>query len=459
MNLYLDYTKRQEKMNDIFNVPDYIKTINNRLITNGYKSFLVGGCVRNTLLNLDIKDYDITTNCEISVLKSIFSDYKIINSNGEKHNTISLYIEGDIVEITSYKHTNREENSLENDLKHRDLTINSIAYSINLNTLVDLNLGYNDLNNKIIRFVGNPIDRIKEDPLRILRALRFSSVLGFEIEDESAKAIHKCKDLLNKVSNERIKSELDKIIVSNNIKSVLLDYKDVIFTIIPELKLCDAFDQKNPYHANTLYNHIVNVCCNVYSKNNAIVENIRLTRTAALFHDIGKTMCFTLDGNGIGHFYGHAEKSASIALDIMKRLKYSNEETQKIEYLIKRHDATINLTKKSVRKNLSNVVNCDLELFLMLIELMNSDRLDHTHYELIDIQKIKDIIKDLKEDNECIKVSQLALNGYDLINLGLQGKEIGDTLNYLLELVLDGKLCNTKQDLLEFVKNKKIIND
>ena len=445
-------------MNDIFNVPDYIKEINNRLITNGYESFLVGGCVRNTLLHLDIKDYDITTNCDINVLKSIFSDYKIINSNGEKHNTISLYVEGNIVEITSYKHTNTERNSIENDLKHRDLTINSIAYSINLNTLVDLNLGYNDLNNKIIRFVGNPIDRIKEDPLRILRALRFSSLLGFEIEEESAKAIHKCRDLLNKVSVERIKTELDKIIVSNNIKSVLLDYKDVIFTIIPELKTCDGFDQKNPYHANTLYNHIVNVCSNVYSKNNTSVENIRLTRYAALFHDIGKPMCFSLDGDGIGHFYGHAEKSALIALDIMKRLKYSSAELEKIEYLIKRHDATINLTKKSVRKNLSNVVNCDQELFLMLIELMNSDRLDHTQYELIDIQKIKDIIKELKEDNECIKLVELSVNGYDLINLGLRGKEIGDTLNHLLELVLDGKLSNTKQDLLEYVK-KKIIND
>ncbi len=445
-------------MNDILNVADYIKAINNRLITNGYESFLVGGCVRDTLLHLDIKDYDITTNCDITALKSIFSDYKIINSNGEKHNTISLYVEGDIVEITSYKHTNTERNSIENDLKHRDLTINSIAYSISSNTLVDLNLGYNDLNNKIIRFVGNPIDRIKEDPLRILRALRFSSLLGFEIEEESAKAIHECKDLLNNVSVERIKTELDKIIVSNNIKKVLVDYKDVIFTIIPELKTCDGFDQKNPYHANTLYNHIVNVVSNVYSKNNAIVENIRITRTAALLHDIGKPMCFTQDSKGIGHFYGHAEKSALIALDIMKRLKYSSEEIEKIEYLIKRHDATINLTKKSVRKNLSKTINCDQELFLMLIELMNSDRLDHTHYELINIEKIKDIIKDLKEDNECIKLAELSVNGYDLINLGLRGKEIGDTLNHLLELVLDGKLSNNKQDLLEYVK-KKIIND
>lgn len=197
----------------------------------------------------------------------------------------------------------------------------------------------------------------------------------------------------------------------------------------------------------------------MYSNNNALVEGIRITRTAALLHDIGKPSCFTLDDSGVGHFYHHAEKSALIALDILRRLKYSNIEIERIECLIKKHDLTINLTKKCVRKNLSKCPNQDEELFFMLLELMNSDRLDHTRQELIDIKKIKDIIKELKEDNECIKTSQLAVNGYDLINLGLKGKEIGDTLNNLLDLVLDGKLSNQKRELLEFVKNKKMIND
>ena len=439
-------------MKVILNVPEYIKAIQERLIKNEYECYLVGGCLRDTLLGLDVKDYDLTTNCDSSTLKSIFADYSIINNNGENHNTITLHIGEDNVEITSYKHNINEENSIDNDLMHRDLTINAIAYG---DSIVDLVGGFDDLKNKIIRAPGNPVDRIKEDPLRILRALRFSSILGFEIEDESAKAIHKCKDLLNKVSNERIKSELDKIIVSNNIKSVLLDYKDVIFTIIPELKLCDAFDQKNPYHANTLYSHIVNVCSNVYSKNDATVNTSVLTRTAALLHDVAKPLCFALDENGIGHFYGHAEEGSKMALGILKRLRYSNDEIENICYLIKYHDACINLTKKSIRKNLSHTPNGDEELFYMLLELMNADRIDHTKYELIDISMAKNIVKEIKKDNMCLKLSDLKVDGYDMMQLGFYKKGIGDVLNYLFEAVIDEKVSNDKEDLIRAAKEFK----
>ena len=434
-------------MKVIFNVPEYIKAIQERLIKNEYECYLVGGCVRDTLLGLDVKDYDLTTNCDSSTLKSIFADYSIINNNGEKHNTITLHIGDDNVEITSYKHNADEENSIDNDLMHRDLTINAMAYS---DRIVDLVGGYDDLKNKIIRAPGNPVDRINEDPLRILRALRFSSRLGFEIEEETSIAIHENKELLNNVSSERIKSELDGILAGANVKKVLSEYKDVIFTIIPELKFTDGFDQKNPYHNNSLYNHIVNVCGNVYSKANATVNTI-VTRTATLLHDIAKPLCFTLDDNGIGHFYGHAEKGALIALEVMKRLRYSNDEIEKIQYLIMKHDATINPTKKSVRKNLSSTPNQDEELFTMLLELINADRLDHTSYELMNIEEIKSIVKHIKEDNECIKLADLSVNGYDLIELGLSGKEIGDALNYLLELVIDDRINNNKEEMLELI--------
>lgn len=438
-------------MKVIFNVPEYIKAIQERLIKNEYECYFVGGCVRDILLGLDVKDYDLTTNCDSSTLKSIFTDYSIINNNGEKHNTITLHIGDDNVEITSYKHNADEENSIENDLMHRDLTINAMAYS---DRIVDLVGGYDDLKNKIIRAPGTPADRIKEDPLRILRTLRFSSRLGFEIEEETAKAIHEYKELLSNVSSERIKSELDGILSGNNVKKVLCEYKDIIFTIIPELKVTDGFDQKNPYHNNTLYNHIVNVCSNVYSKANATVYIIVLTRTAALLHDIAKPSCFTLDDNGIGHFYGHAEKGALIALEVMERLRYSNDEIEKIQYLIMKHDAIINPTKKSVRKNLSSTPNQDEDLFAMLLELINADRLDHTSYELMNIEEVKNIVKQIKEDNECIKLADLSVNGYDLIELGLSGKEIGSTLNYLLELVMDDKINNNKEEILELVKKR-----
>lgn len=443
-------------MKVMFNAPEYIKAIQERLIKNEYECYLVGGCVRDTLLGLNVKDYDLTTNCDSSTLKSIFADYSIINNNGEKHNTITLHIGDENVEITSYKHNDNEENTIDNDLMHRDLTINAMAYS---DRIVDLVGGYDDLKNKIIRAPGNPVDRIKEDPLRILRALRFSSRLGFEIEEDTAIAIHKYKELLSNVSSERIKSELDGILAGSNVKKVLCEYKDVMFTIIPELKITDEFDQKNPYHNNSLYNHIVNVCSNVYSKANATINTIVLTRTAALLHDIAKPLCFTLDDNGIGHFYGHAEKGALIALEVMKRLRYSNDEIEEIQYLIMKHDATINLTKKSVRRNLSSTPNQDEGLFAMLLELINADRLDHTNYELINIEEVKSIVKQIKEDSECIKLADLSVNGYDLIELGLSGKEIGSTLNYLLELVMDDKINNNKEEILELIKKRIEEND
>lgn len=438
-------------MKVIMNVPDYIKAIQERLLKSEYECYLVGGCVRDTLLGLDVKDYDLTTNCDSENLKKIFADYNIINNNGEKHNTITLHIGDENVEITSYKHNADEENSIDNDLMHRDLTINAMAYS---DRIVDLVGGYDDLINKIIRAPGNPADRIKEDPLRILRALRFSSRLGFEIEGKTARAIHEYKELLSNVSSERIKSELDGILVGDNVKKVLSEYKDVIFTIIPELKVTDGFDQKNPYHNNSLYDHIVNVCGNVYSNANATVNTIVLTRTAALLHDIAKPLCFSVDDNGIGHFYGHAEKGALITLEVMKRLRYSNDEIEKIQYLIMKHDATINLTKKSVRNNFSSTPNQDEDLFAMLLELINADRLDHTSYELMNIEEVKSIVKQIKEDNECIKLADLSVNGYDLIELGLSGKEIGSTLNYLLELVMDDKINNDKDEMIELIKKR-----
>lgn len=437
-------------MKELFNVPEYIKAIQERLIKNEYECYLVGGCVRDTLLGLDVKDYDLTTNCDSNTLKSIFADYSIINNNGEKHNTITLHIGDENVEITSYKHNADEENSIDNDLMHRDLTINAMAYS---DRIVDLVGGYDDLKNKIIRAPGSPVDRIKEDPLRILRALRFASRLGFEIEEETSIAIHKNKELLNNVSSERIKSELDGILAGDNVKKVLNEYKDVIFTIIPELKVTDGFDQKNPYHANTLYEHIVNVCSNVYAKNDASKNAVILTRTAALLHDIAKPNCFTLDENGIGHFYCHTEKGALASGEVMKRLRFSNEEIEIIEYLIKKHDATINLTKKSIRKNLSHAPNQNEEIFFMLLELMNADKLDHTSYELIDLDEVKNIVKQIKEDNECLKLADLSVDGYDIMKLGFRGKEVGLVLNHLLEAVIDERIDNEKSELLASAKN------
>ncbi len=429
----------------IMNVPSYVKTIQDRLLKNEYECYLVGGCIRDTLLGLLVNDYDLTTNCDIRTLLNLFSDYNIINKNGEKHNTITIHIDNYNVEITSYKHAEGEDNSIEVDLMHRDLTINALAYDAKL---IDVVGGYDDLINKIIRMPGKASQRIEEDPLRILRALRFYSKLNFKMENNTSDAIHKYKDLLNSVSSERIKNELDEILSGDNVFNVLNEYYDVISTIIPELKDTYNFDQKNEYHKNTLYKHIINVCSNVDIKSNRLV----LVRTAALLHDIAKPKCFSQDQNGNGHFYGHAEESAKMAFDILRRLKYSNSEIEKIIYLIKFHDSTINMTKKSIKKNLSHTPNQDEELFYMLIELMNADKLDHTMYELIDLSLVKSIVEEIKAENTCLKLRDLKVNGYDMMELGFEKKNIGIVLNYLLEAVIDERIANDRVELINGAK-------
>ncbi len=425
----------------LINVPEYIDAILKRLSSLEYKCYLVGGCVRDSLLGLEIKDYDLSTNCSIEELKKIFNDYCIVNTNGEKHNTITLHIDNDNVEISSFKHSDDEENSLWFDLFHRDYTINAMAYD---GELIDYYGGLEDLSKKIIKAVGEPQERINEDPLRILRALRFSSKLGYDIEENTKEAIHKNASKLRSVAPERIKKELDGILEGNNVKNILREYNDIIFVIIPELKPTYDFDQKNPYHQNTLYNHIVNVCSNC--------ANDYLIRISALLHDVAKPLCQTIDDDGIGHYYGHPQKGSEMALEILKRLRFSNEEIEKICYLIKNHDSTINSTRKSVRRNFTHTPNQDKILFLKLIELINADRSDHTICELIDVKSIDKIVEEIIKDNDCIKLSDLKINGFDLLDLGFMGRKIGITLNLLLNEVIEGKIPNDKVSLLEYAK-------
>ncbi len=422
-------------------IPNYVIDIQNRLKNYNYECYLVGGCVRDSILGNSVKDYDLNTNCNIDTIKQIFNDYPIINNNGEKHQTITLHVSGDNVEITSYKHADNEPNSLYSDLSHRDITINAMAYD---NEVIDYYGGLNDLHNKIIRCVGNPIDRIKEDPLRILRILRFCSKLNFKIEKETSDAIHKTFHLLKGISKERIKAELDGILIGNNLKYILTNYRDVLFEIIPELKETYGFEQHNPYHTNDVFTHITNVCCNT--------ENNTILRIAALLHDIGKPKCFTIDENNIGHFYGHPIVSYDLSLNILKRLKYSNEEIEKITYLIKYHDSTILINKKSIRKNFSNTPNHDEELFMLLIKLKNADSSDHTIKELMDEDSVRDILNQIKQDNECLKITDLDIDGYDMMELGYKGKEIKDNLNNLLDAVLEEKVDNTKEELIKYLK-------
>lgn len=419
-------------------IPKRILDIINCLKANGFEAYLVGGCVRDFLLNKTPKDFDISTNATVEEMLEVFKEYHIINNNGLKHATVSLRYQDDTVEVTSYR--NENDYSIYGDLKKRDLTINAIAYD---GEFIDPFGGVNDILNKIIKVCDN--DSFTNDYLRILRALRFSSLLGFSIEDNTKELIKKEYIGLEGISKERIAKELVGILEGENVFDVLMEFKEVFSFIIPELKPTINFNQHNKYHTHNVYTHTLYVVSK--TKPNYI------TRIAALLHDIGKPNCFTMDENGNGHFYGHPLESYHLSKKILSRLRFSSSDIDEILYLVRYHDDRVT-SKKGIKRLLSKAPNCSTELFLKLIDLQIADRLDHVNLDYdIDQNKINQLLEEIKKEESCLKVTDLEVKGQDLMNLGIYNKKIKEVQIQLLDLIIDEKLENKKDVLLEYIKN------
>lgn len=292
-------------------IPSYVKRAVEILNKNGFEAYAVGGCVRDSLLGKTPHDWDMCTNALPEEICESFKDFHVIET-GLKHGTVTVRIEHNSIEITTYrtdgeyiKHRKPEQvkfvSNLEEDLSRRDFTINALAFS-EKSGIVDLFGGVEDLKNGVIRCVGKSERRFDEDALRILRALRFSSTYAFEIEENTSLAIHKMKDLLLEISHERVREELLKILCGKNVLEILENYKDVIFTIIPELAPTLDFEQHSPHHIYDVYHHIIHSVENV--------ENRRDLRLVMLLHDVGKPKTFTIDDEGVGHFKTHPTVSA-----------------------------------------------------------------------------------------------------------------------------------------------------
>lgn len=440
----------------MISIPSEVATALDMLTGSGFEAFIVGGCVRDSLLGKAPKDYDITTSALPSEVEEVFKNYRIIET-GIKHGTVTVLIDGTPLEITTYRidsdyTDNRHPNSVDftkslyEDTARRDFTMNAIAYN-DKSGLVDYYGGENDILKGIIRCVGNADRRFKEDALRILRAIRFSSVLGFNIEDSTKQAIFRNKELLTKISQERIASELVKLLCGKNVRKVLVEYIDVLGVVIPELLPMKDFDQHNYHHIYDVLTHTA-----------VSVENIEpqsVLRLAALFHDIGKPHCFTLV-DGTGHFYGHASISAEIADRILERLKFDNATRKTVGKLIRLHDVQIecreNVVKRSLNKN-------SPEIFFMLLKLKKADTLALNpkycdRLELFD--ELESLAYEILEKNACFSLKDLSVNGSDIMSLGVSpGKKIGIILNLLLEDVINGKIPNERDCLLD--KAKKMI--
>ena len=331
------------------------------------------------------------------------------------------------------------------DLRRRDFTINALAYN-DTEGLLDCFGGAEDLQQKVIRCVGNPDERFQEDGLRIMRALRFASRFGFRIEEQTAAAIHRNKELLHHISAERINAELNKLLLGDSAEEILMTFPDVIAVFIPEIDPMIGFDQKNPHHAYDVWTHTVKVI--------AHTPKDKVLRLAALLHDIGKPNTFTVDEQGIGHFYGHPAESQRLAGIILKRLKYDNNTIQQVKQLVGLHDRYPALKAASVRRLLSETGDT---LMPQLIRLQRADcqAKDVSAAEKADVyfDQLSAFCDEIMKTSTAYTLKMLAVNGQDLKAIGIKnGKDIGRILHLLLEDVIDGTLPNEKELLLKKAK-------
>ncbi len=425
-------------------------TVISRLNACGYEAYAVGGAVRDSLLGLTPHDFDVTTNAFPSAVAEIFRDFKVIKT-GIKHGTVTVLVGNEPIEVTTFRSDGRYSDGsdpdgvafsseLSEDLKRRDLTVNAMAYSYK-SGLTDPFGGRDDLENGIIRAVGDPEERFGEDALRILRALRFASVYGFRIEEGTDKAIRKLSGSLSRLSAERIFSELKGLITGKDAERILLEYPSVITEILPELSECVGFCQHTPYHLYDVYTHT--------AKTVSACPPDTVTRLAALLHDCGKPAVFRLE-NGVGHFFGHAEVSAEGADAALKRLKADTLTAKSVCTLVKYHGADIEETEKSVKRWLARL---SPELFSRLTDLKIADNSAKTAESLPRLKRyenIKRITAEILEKEECFSLKQLRINGSDLLSVGFQkGREIGEVLEALLSGVISGELENERAALIK----------
>ncbi|MBA4510070.1 HD domain-containing protein [Clostridium sporogenes] len=440
-------------------IPKGVKYIINTLQENNHEAYIVGGAVRDSLLERKVNDWDITTSANPQEVVNIFENlrYKIIPT-GLKHGTVTILINSIGYEITTFRIDGEYEDNrhpkevkftsnLKEDLKRRDLTINAMAYN-DKTGLIDYFNGLEDLNNKIVRCVGNSKDRFNEDSLRMLRCIRFASQLNFDMEKSTKFNIRELSKNINNVSMERIRDELCKILVSsqpvygirNIVELNLVDY------IIPELKDCVGFQQHNKHHDKDVYGHILSVVENVPNK-------LEL-RLAALLHDIGKPKCFNIGEDGQGHFYGHQKISADMTKDILKRLKFDNKTIDKVDKLVYNHMTRYNKLRTPNIKKFINKVGIDNldDLFeLQIADIKGSAKEYHSFDNVLNL-KIK--CEKILSEKQPLTIKDLDIDGHDLMELGIkQGKEIGIVLNKLLDIILENPNLNNKEDLIKIVES------
>lgn len=422
----------------------------------GFEAYAVGGCIRDSLLGRTPNDWDITTSAKPMEVKALFSH---TIDTGIQHGTVTILLDREGFEVTTYRIDGEYEDgrhpkevsftgSLEEDLKRRDFTINALAYNETAG-LIDIFEGQKDLKDGIIRCVGNAEERFTEDALRMLRAIRFSAQLGYRIEENTLAAIHKLAGNLEKISAERIQTELLKLMVSPHPDYLRTAYEcGVTKVFFPEFDLAMETPQNHPHHCYNVGEHILHSLLEVPAD--------KVLRLTMLLHDIAKPQCLTVDEKGITHFHGHEEMGAEMSRVILRRLRMDNDTTDKVCRLVRFHDYGNGVApdRRIVRRAVNKIGE---DLFDDFILVKKADLLAQSMYlreeKLSNLAEWDACYREIREAEECVSLRTLAVNGRDLIAAGLQpGRELGDILKQLLDEVLETPEKNEKDYLVSRAK-------
>lgn len=456
-------------------IPERVKYILEQLKENGFEGYAVGGCVRDSILGRAPGDWDITTSAKPEEIKRIF---RRTVDTGIEHGTVTVMIGGEGFEVTTYRLDGKYEDhrhpkqveftpDLREDLKRRDFTINAMAYSPETG-VVDLFDGMGDIERKCIRCVGNPMERFSEDALRMLRGIRFAGQLDFEIEKETEAAITKLAETIQNVSMERIRVEINKLLLSNNPEKMLLaEQTGLSRYFLPEFLTMLDTAQNNPNHCYDVGMHSLSAVRHVqevyrqcrkegqnelspYGREYSDKKVETILVFSALLHDVGKPVCKTTDKEGVDHFYGHDARGSQMAHDIMRRLRFDNDTIHMVTEIVRYHERRYNGSRRALRRLISQAgINVMPYLFL----IQEADVLAQSDYnreqKLARIAEAREMFLDIRKAHEAVCIKDLAVNGKDLISLGVKpGPEIGRVLRELLDVVIEEPDKNNSKLLL-----------
>ena len=442
-------------------IPPFVQKALRALEAANHEAWLVGGCVRDALLERQVHDYDIATSARWQDAESALSTSGFaIHRTGTAHGTVTASLDGNAIEVTTYRtdgaYTDGRHpdsvtfvRTIEEDLARRDFTINAMAYHPDRGLLDTWN-GQSDLETHTIRVVGDASKRFAEDSLRVLRGCRFASQLGFTIEPTTLAAMKKEKTGLLRVSAERITHEMDELLLGDFVHDALMETVDVLVAFMPEIAACRGFDQRTPYHIYDVWEHTAWVVQHS--------PKTRLARWVALFHDIGKPAAFYTDANGRGHFFKHQQLSAILAKSIMERLLMSPAFTAQVLALVSIHDRQVAANPRSVKRALSNLGG-DVDLFRTLCGVKRADALAQSELSEPRLKlsyELECVLDEVIASSDAFSLKQLAIDGNDVLELGVPaGPRIGELLDAALDAVIEEQLPNERETLIAFLKTQR----